>query len=814
MAVETEHWEIPKNDSAPTSYLSISNDIRNTKNLFLADIDDKIHFVNSASIDYKGVRVLVQSVIQGILIYDQKNWNSYGTFDDGKTFKKDFDIYEPMKKLCEFFQLKTDSIFYFEEEKKEVIVNGSPEIKGVKGGDCRSYIMDYVKLSPRDANFPDPILHESCTLRPELIRNYRVITAFEEVYRQKNEKNQKKESSQNDAKEGKAESKETPKEAGEEKAAEAPAKPIAEADDKKEKEEKADDKQKPKEDGEGKNEVSDERKDSLDEYKEVSLGLDPSLLTPIESRNPTKEADLQQLKKMASYILTNVIPYLINEFTIGNNLGLLDSFSLIEEMHKMGVNTRYLGKIYDMLDERQYYYLKRLIERVVLVRSFVKYVRFFMLKDEKPEFAPLIVHCLNYFMGDDNTRTLLDAKTHKKKTNVGKEESAAAKPKENGAAKDSTDKRKGKNKKKKNLLLPPANPEIFSPDSHLPDSQDLLNEIVRIAKNRYCFTFKATSFADLICIKGQKEKITFLREVSKSLGLVMNMRNYLVKESPNDQPVKLKDVVDFSARSKYANFVLEGLRNNSRSGEQEIAAKNYDGAATFFRGYQQLIVSGYGLYNADFIYAGAKLASVAALRGDYDAAVRQQLLVVKLSEKVHGLDSIATAQAVVELASFMFFGKRVNEVLGLQCLALYLFDLIGAPLNPYSAICLQELQMMYSQSKDVRSTCLILEETLRRHALMYGESDERLLFSLEKLAYFKAENGEFRDAALLQARHALITSQLLKGGRYGGNAKVTAELEKQLAESNKLKEAYVKKRDEHAEGKKDDKHGAKNAPKK
>jgi len=31
------------------------------------------------------------------------------------------------------------------------------------------YLMDLLRLSPRDANYPDPICHDTCVLRSELI---------------------------------------------------------------------------------------------------------------------------------------------------------------------------------------------------------------------------------------------------------------------------------------------------------------------------------------------------------------------------------------------------------------------------------------------------------------------------------------------------------------------------------------------------------------------------------------------------------------------------------------------------------------------
>ena len=34
--------------------------------------------------------------------------------------------------------------------------NGSPEVKGITAGDGRKYVMDLMRLTPRDANYENP----------------------------------------------------------------------------------------------------------------------------------------------------------------------------------------------------------------------------------------------------------------------------------------------------------------------------------------------------------------------------------------------------------------------------------------------------------------------------------------------------------------------------------------------------------------------------------------------------------------------------------------------------------------------------------
>lgn len=48
----------------------------------------------------------------------------------------------------------------------------SPDIKGILGSNQKKYILDLLRLSPRDMNYPQ-IENETCVLRPEMIRAFK-----------------------------------------------------------------------------------------------------------------------------------------------------------------------------------------------------------------------------------------------------------------------------------------------------------------------------------------------------------------------------------------------------------------------------------------------------------------------------------------------------------------------------------------------------------------------------------------------------------------------------------------------------------------
>ena len=49
----------------------------------------------------------------------------------------------------------------------------SPEIKGIRGSDQKKFLLDLMRLSPRDANWvSNDLEYLCCVIRPELISHY------------------------------------------------------------------------------------------------------------------------------------------------------------------------------------------------------------------------------------------------------------------------------------------------------------------------------------------------------------------------------------------------------------------------------------------------------------------------------------------------------------------------------------------------------------------------------------------------------------------------------------------------------------------
>jgi len=169
--------------------------------------------INTALIYYKGRVIIAQSMIQGILYFDHKTWGKYGSIDEGKTINFDEEFDKQMKIISKLFNVR-ESLRFQDGEGKEFLLNSSVEVKGIKGGDGRKYILDFLRTSPRDLNWgylekdsshqkdfqnsdtvEDSSDYNCCVFRHGLIKNFiltnkmQVMAAVRDKYKDEIEKN-------------------------------------------------------------------------------------------------------------------------------------------------------------------------------------------------------------------------------------------------------------------------------------------------------------------------------------------------------------------------------------------------------------------------------------------------------------------------------------------------------------------------------------------------------------------------------------------------------------------------------------------------
>ncbi|XP_028517938.1 clustered mitochondria protein homolog [Exaiptasia diaphana] len=145
-------------------------------------IDTKGLFtLGTVVVDYRGYRVIAQSIIPGILQREQEQSVVYGSIDSGKNIASHKKFVELLEKAGRLLHIRPHMVLGNNSE--EVEICSSIECKGIIGADGRHYILDLFRTFPPDANFsggnenstavyPRSYKHKLCCLRPELIESF------------------------------------------------------------------------------------------------------------------------------------------------------------------------------------------------------------------------------------------------------------------------------------------------------------------------------------------------------------------------------------------------------------------------------------------------------------------------------------------------------------------------------------------------------------------------------------------------------------------------------------------------------------------
>lgn len=395
-------------EAAPT--LSSTNaDLRNLRLLHRLDIPG-LHLLNTAIVDYKGYRVLAQSIIPGILNTDHNICTIYGSIDEGKTIYKNEEFHEIMKKICENFLLD-DDVKFLDEKGNEISLAGSIEVKGLLGSDRKKYVLDLMRLNPRDLNYVGTTPEEKerylcCVLRTELISNY-ILTKNLESASQAINKEYEEISKNADSQEKKKQSL--------------------------------------------------EKLMKLQEYfynhkieKDGKYKFNSNIETKSNLVHSEKiDQQRKELEELSNFVINQGIPNLISDLVNGESIRLTDSSSLSEIFHSHGINMRYLGKVLKQIDFKEHPHLKILIERVIMVKSLKHIFRGVMRDCSATHLVPCLTHLLNCIFSPNGQKKLLDEGKYDNcgvtfKPNPNNEPTS-----QNVESKENKTNKKKKNKKKK-----------------------------------------------------------------------------------------------------------------------------------------------------------------------------------------------------------------------------------------------------------------------------------------------------------------------------------------------------------------------------
>lgn len=351
-------------------------------------------------VDYLGKRVVGQSIVPGIFKQREPGEHQidYGGVEGKDVIATHEAFAQPFSELSKAMRVKKHAVWDKEGAKHEL--EASVETKGLLGTDGRKYILDLYRITPLDIFWLEKhrgsdqtdenrYPHRMTVLRPELVDSYRIVKMREYIAKELD----KKRSSKEQASGGAEIASETEKDAKVTNG-ESEQQVTKSSDESDEKEEK--------------NEQPKPQQEAVD-MSGFSFSLNPDVFSGQQPQTAEEkdewEKDELLVRTVCEYLTSEVIPRLVHDLQEGDAGFPMDGQSMAREMHRRGINVRYIGEIArlsaDKPDNKRLQALKQVCHQEMVSRAF-KHLCNKYLRELPACFAQsCVAHMLNCLLGKE-----------------------------------------------------------------------------------------------------------------------------------------------------------------------------------------------------------------------------------------------------------------------------------------------------------------------------------------------------------------------------------------------------------------------------
>jgi len=370
--------------------VATGKDVQGVKAVNQLDIDG-LFTAGTVVVDYLGKRIVGQSIVPGIFKQRDPGEHQidYGGVEGKDVIASHESFVQPFSDLSKAMRVKRHAVWDKDSKKHEL--EASVETKGLLGTDGRKYVLDLYRLAPLDVAWLEQhrgsdesdekrYPHRMAVLRPELVDSYRIKELREYISVELDKKRANKGQASNGAEQltnGDSEPKQSNGELtnGEAKAANAE-EPV-------------------------------KQQEAVD-VSGFSFSLNPDVFSGQQPQTEEEKAEWQKdeekVRDVCKYLIETVIPRLVHDMQEGDVGFPMDGQSLVREMHKRGVNARYLGDIARRCpdgSDRRLRALLQLSHQEMVTRAF-KHVCNKHLRQLPPCFTHSCVsHLLNCLLGNE-----------------------------------------------------------------------------------------------------------------------------------------------------------------------------------------------------------------------------------------------------------------------------------------------------------------------------------------------------------------------------------------------------------------------------
>ncbi|GLT84166.1 hypothetical protein SLE2022_024130 [Rubroshorea leprosula] len=659
--------ETPLAESEQATYASANNDLKGTKAYQEADIPG-LYNLAMAIIDYRGHRVVAQSVLPGILQGDKSDSLLYGSVDNGKKICWNEDFHSKVLEAAKRLHLKEHTVF---DGSGNVFKLAAPvECKGIVGSDDRHYLLDLMRVTPRDANYTGPG-SRFCILRPELIAAFCQAQGAERAN-------------------GK------PKPVGEATVSEKPPKGASvEEPTRTEANVAANSYGHQDATTGGKVNMNPEEcgLSSTQSFEEILFN--PNVFTEFKLAGSQEEiaGDEENVRKASAYLLDIVLPKFIQDLCT-LEVSPMDGQTLTEALHAHGINVRYIGKVAN--GTKHLPHLWDLCTNEIVVRS-AKHILKDVLRDtEDHDIGPTISHFFNCFFGNGQAVGVRTTSTMQPKT-----------PKKDQAVHQSSGRSSKGHAKWKGRASSRKNTSSYMNIS----SETLWSDIQEFSKVKYEFELADGA-------RSRAKKMSVLRNLCQKVGITIAARKYDFNAAT---PFQTSDILDLQPVVKHSVPVCSEAKDLVEMGKVQLAEGMLSEAYTLFSEAFSILQQVTGPMHREVANCCRYLAMVLYHAGDMAGAIMQQHKELIINERCLGLDHPDTAHSYGNMALFYHGLNQTELALRHMSRALLLLSLSSGSDHPDVAATFINVAMMYQDIGKMNTALRYLQEALKKNERLLGE---------------------------------------------------------------------------------------------
>ncbi|KAF9934355.1 Intracellular distribution of mitochondria [Modicella reniformis] len=721
------------------AHVATSKDLEGVRTLNNVDIEG-LNTLGTVVVDYKGVRIVAQSIVPGIFRQQEESSIVYGSVDNGPLAKSDEKFHEILGQAAKALHLAEHAVD--NGEGKSVNLWTSFDTKGLMGADGRRYLLDLYRLNPVDIEFLENDVaakdgipeypHKLTLMRPELMLLFwehglrlwvqeRALEIQKRVEAKKAVSEAAAAASENETKEEKTEV-------------------------------KNEEKDEIKKEGEPAEAANEDAKDKIpappnpeDDVNildfDLSFNVDAftSVKPPVEC-TPVRVEQENVIREASKFLRENVIGLLLQDFT-AYIVSPVDGGSLTKALHRRGINMRYLGPIATLAKESKelsLVHIHYLAMQEMVVRSVKRIIRKNLRNLPTTHIPDCISHILNCLLG------------HELNANP-----AATLAQDGYPYATFTPEILRQNIQSEVLLryrfkLPEDFIRSIAKEKKIALLRDVcLRAGIQVEARDYIFfpisdsasvSGAAPAGRDVVTPSGKKgSKHKPEKHHDKQSRTIVKSKKRSSTFEPNDILAILPLVKQATTRSSYADEAFEAGKTSLAQGDRVL------GQELLFESLA-LHEQTYGFLHPETARCYQALAMIYFHSEERDTALEFQRKAIIVSERTLGVDSPEALHNYLNLGLFEHSCGRTLTALKYLKHAMQYWDLIYGKNHPDSSTADNNVAVMLQSLKDFDNSCLFFERAKETQEMVHGKDHVIVANCHHVLARAYALKGDFETA--------------------------------------------------------------------